>query len=172
VQNTIEGNGRIAAEEAGVQVNRSVVRAHGNIIRNNTGRSAVNAVNFGEYRTGSGLNAADFPDNEFAFEIIEHPVGPGLLAIDVNNMSYGDFRQVHVVGSVSVGPQSMLHVRGDDILPTQVCSTVTVPPGGFFQVSGRNGLLRIRFTNVTPPAVAVGGPNGQVDGPLTCVVAP
>jgi hypothetical protein len=167
-ENTIEGNGRLGAEEAGVQVNRARVRAHGNIIRNNTGRSAVNAVNFAEYRTGSGLNAADFPDNEFPFERIEHPVGPGLLAIDINQFSYGDFRQVHIVGSISVGPQSMLHLRGDDLGPNLTCSSANTT-GGSFSVSGRNGLARLRFTNVTPPVVTfTSGTNGQVDGVLTC----
>jgi hypothetical protein len=170
-QNTIEGNGRFAAGEAGVQVNRSIVRANGNVIRNNTGYAAINAVNLGEYRTGSGLNAVDFPDNEFPFEIIEHPVGPGMFTIDVNNMSYGDFRQVHVVGTVNVGAQSMLNLRGDDIGPAQVCSTVNLN-GGFFSINGRNGLARLRFVNVTPPAIGIGGPNGQLDGTPVCAVAP
>jgi parallel beta-helix repeat protein len=78
VENTIEGNGRIAAQEAGVQVSRARIRAHGNTIRNNTGSFGIEIVNGGSYRTGSFLTAADFPDNEFAFEVIEH-VGAGRL---------------------------------------------------------------------------------------------
>lgn len=169
VRNTIERNGRVAAGDAGVQLGRSRARAGGNVIRNNTGAAALTVGNHSDYRIGTGLNAVNFPDNEFPFEIIEHPVGPNLLAIDVNNASFGDFRQVDIVGSISVGSQSMLQVRGDDVGPNLRCSTITVPIGGFFSVSGRNGLLRLRFTNVTPPAVSVGGPNGQLDGPLTCV---
>jgi hypothetical protein len=171
VQNTIERNGRFAAAESGVQVNRARIRAHGNIIRNNTGYTAVNAVNHGEYRTGTGLNAEDFPDNEFPFEVIEHRVGPGLFALDINNMSYGDFRQVHIVGSINVGPQTLLQLRGDDIGPTLVCSTVNLNGGSFF-ITGRNGLARLRATSVTPPAIGVGGPNGQLDGSPICPVAP
>lgn len=171
VQNTIEGNGRLSAGESGIQVNRSRVRSNGNVIRNNTGISAVAVVNHSTYRTGTGLNAVDFPDNEFAFERIEHAVGGGRLAIDVNNASYGDFRQVHVVGSVAVGRQSMLQVRGDDVTPNLQCSTITVPPGGGpIQVSGRNGLLRLQFVNVTPPVFSIGTPNGQLDGSPVCVV--
>ena len=167
VANTIEGNGRFGAGEAGVQVNRARVRAHANIIRNNTGIAAVTVANNADYRTGTGLNTADFPDNQFVqWEQIQHPIGSG-VAIDINNASYGDFRQVDIVGSVSVGPMSMLQIRGDDVGPNLKCSTVNYT-GGFFSVSGRNGLARLRATNVTPPVVGVGVPNAQLDGPLTC----
>jgi hypothetical protein len=175
VENTIEGNGRLSAGESGVQVNRSRVRAFANTIINNTGISAITVANQGHYRTGTGLNTADFPDNEFpAFERIEHPVDGGRLAIDISNASYGDFRQVHIIGSVSVGPQAMLQVRGDDVGPNRQCSTIIVPGagtpgGGSFQVSGRNGLVRLRFVNVTPPVVTFGsGPNAQLDGATVC----
>jgi Right handed beta helix region len=153
-ENTIEGNGRFAAGEAGIQVNRSRVRANGNIVRNNTGSAAIIVVNSADYRTGTAVNAADFPDNEFAFERIEHAVGPGLLALDVNQGSYGDFRQVHIVGSIAVGAQTMMQVRGDEVGPNQVCSTIN-PNGGFIAVSNRNSFLRLRFTQGTgglPPS--------------------
>lgn len=182
VQNTIEGNGRQATGEAGVQVNRSRVRANGNVVRNNTGSSAIIVVNHGDYRTGTGLNATDFPNNEFAFEQIEHRVGDGcgvtlplmlsncLFAIDVSNASYGDFRQVSITGSLFVGRQSFVQVRGDDILPHQECSQIT-NTGGVIQVV-RNGHLRLVFTNVTNPTLVVGGPgqNAQQEGALTCSV--
>jgi hypothetical protein len=175
VANTIEGNGRTAANESGIQVSRSRVRADANIIRNNTGISALQVVNDGNYRTGSSLNTADFPDGEFPFEIIEHPVGVvdgvARLALDVANGSNGDFRQVHIRGSIQVGRQSMVQIRGDDLGPNRTCSTVDYT-GGFFQVTGRNGYLRLVFTNVTPPAVAVGTPNGQFEGTPVCVVGP
>jgi hypothetical protein len=169
VANTIEGNGRIEAGEAGVNVGRSRVRAHGNIIRNNTGLAAVAVNNHSDYRTGTALNAVDFPDNEFAFERIEHAVGGGRLAIDVNNASYGDFRQVHIVGAVNAGRYSMVQVRGDDVGPSLQCSTITVPPGGGpVQISGRNGFLRLVSVNVTPPLFSIGAPNGQLEGSATC----
>lgn len=170
VRNTIERNGRVAAGDAGVQLGRSRARAGGNVIRNNTGAAALTVGNHSDYRIGTGLNAVNFPDNEFPFEIIEHPVGPNLVAIDVNNASFADFRQVDIMGAISVGSMSMLQVRGDDVLPNLRCSTINVPPGAFFNVSGRNGLLRLRFTNVTPPVVSVFGPNGQLEGPLACAV--
>ncbi len=167
VANTIEGNGRFAAGEAGVQVNRARVRGHANIIRNNTGIAAVTVANNADYRTGTGLNTADFPDNQFVqWEQIQHAIGSG-LAIDIGNASYGDFRQVDIVGSINVGPMSMLQIRGDDFGPNLKCSTVNTT-GGFFNVSGRNGLARLRATNVTGPAVGVQLPNGQLDGPLSC----
>lgn len=170
VRNTIERNGRVAAGDAGVQLGRSRARAGGNVIRNNTGAAALTVGNHSDYRIGTGLNVANFPDNEFPFEIIQHPVGPSLLAIDVNNASFADFRQVDIMGAISVGSMSMLQVRGDDVLPNLRCSTINVPAGAFVNVSGRNGLLRLRFTNVTPPVVSVFGPNGQLDGPLACAV--
>jgi hypothetical protein len=167
VANTIEGNGRLALGEAGVQVNRSRVRAHGNIIRSNTGGAAVIVTNHADYRTGSFLSDADFPDNEFAFEQIQHATGSGHTALEISNASYGDFRQVDITGSVNVGPMSMLQIRGDDVGPNLRCSTVNYT-GGFFSVSGRNGLARLRATNVTPPAVGLGMGNAQLDGPVTC----
>lgn len=145
VRNTIEGNGRATAGDAGVQLGRSRARAGGNIIQNNTGAAAVTVGNNSDYRTGTGVNAVNFPDNEFPFETIQHPVG---LAIDVNNASFGDFRQVNIVGSISVGAMSMVQVRGDDVLPNQVCSTIDLD-GGSIGVNSR-GLLRLRFTRVTP----------------------
>jgi len=170
-ENTIEGNGRRDAGEAGIQIGRARVRAHGNIIRNNTGISALLVVNGSEYRTGTGLNAVDFPDNEFPFEQIQHPVGvhdgQPLLAIDVSNASYGDFRQVNVVGSVQAGDHSYVNLRGDQIPPDQPCSTVDTT-GGFFGVSGRFGLLRLRGVNVTPNVIGVGGPFGLRDGSGVC----
>jgi hypothetical protein len=149
VRNTIERNGRAAAGDAGVQLGRSRVRAGGNIIRNNTGAAALAVGNNSDYRTGTGLNAVNFPDNEFPFDIIEHPVGPNLFAIDVNNASFGDFRQVDITGSVSAGAMSMVQVRGDDVPPNLRCSTINVPAGGSIGVNSR-GLLRLRFTRVTP----------------------
>lgn len=148
-ENTIEGNGNLVAGEAGVQVNRGRVRANGNIIRNNTGSAAIIVVNHSDYRTGTGVNAAIFPDNEFAFERIEHAVGPGMVALDINQGSYGDFRQVHIVGSISVGAQTMMQVRGDEVLPNLLCSTINLA-GGFISVNNRNSVLRLRFTRVTP----------------------
>jgi hypothetical protein len=35
-------------------------------------------------------------------------------------------------------------------------------------VSGRFGLLRLRATSVTPPAIGVGGPFGLLDGGPVC----
>lgn len=165
VLNTIERNGRAAVGDAGVQLGRSRARGGGNIIRNNTGAAAVTVGNHSDYRTGTGLNA-DLPDNEFPFDIIEHPVGANLFAIDVNNASYGDFRQVHIVGSIAVGDHSMVQVRGDQVGPTQ-CSTVNSTGGSVF-VSGRFGLLRLRATNVTPGGIGVGGPFGLLDGGTVC----
>ena len=165
VENTIEGNGRIDAGESGIQVNRARVRAHANVYRNNTGISAVQVVNHSDYRTGTGLNTADFPDNEFsAFELIEHPVGGGRLAVDVSNSSYGDFRQVDITGAIGVGAMSMMQVRGDDVAPNLRCSTITLPPGAGIGVDTR-GFLRLRFTRVTP-GVPV-SPNIQVNNPCT-----
>jgi hypothetical protein len=149
IRNTIERNGAAAAGDAGVQLGRSRARTGGNIIRSNTGAAALSVGNNSDYRAGTGLNAATFPDNEFPFDIIEHPVGPNLFAIDVNNASFGDFRQVDITGSVSVGAMSMVQVRGDDVPPSQRCSTITVSPGGSIGVNSR-GLLRLRFTRVTP----------------------
>ena len=148
-RNTIEGNGRRDAGEAGIQVNRSRVRAQSNIIRNNTGISALIIVNHGDYRTGTGLNAVDFPDNEGPFEQIQHPTGvhngQQLLAIDVNQASYGDFRQVTIAGTVSAGDHSFVQVRGDQVGPL-TCSSIE----GNVQVSGRHGLLRLRGVRTTP----------------------
>ena len=160
VRNTIERNGRAAVGDAGVQLGRSRVRGGGNIIRNNTGSAALTVGNHSDYRTGTGLNA-DLPDNEFVFEQIQHPVGAGLVAIDVNNASFGDLRQVNIVGSISVGDHSMVQVRGDQVGPTQ-CSTVD-STGGFISVSGRFGLLRLRATSITPGPINVNVPFGLLD---------
>ena len=168
VRNTIERNGRFETGDAGVQLGRSRARGGGNIIRNNTGIAALTVGNHSDYRTGTGLNAVDFPDNEFPFEIINHPVGSNRVAIDVNNASFGDFRQVNIVGSISVGDHSMVQVRGDQVGPTQ-CSTVD-STGGFISVSGRFGLLRLRATNITPGPINVNAPFGLLENPV--VVCP
>ena len=164
-ENTIEGNGRFAAGEAGIQVNRARVRANANVIRNNTGSAAVLVANRGDYRSGSGLNTADFPDNEFAFEQIQHPVGPGMMALDVSNGAYADLRQVHISGAVSVGDHSFVQVRGDQVAPNIPCSSIDWS-GGFVGVSGRHGLLRLRAVKTTPPlppGQAISGPFGLRD---------
>ena len=166
VLNTIEGNGRPEVGEAGIQVNRSRVRGGGNVIRNNTGIAALIIVNHSDYRSGTGVNP-ELPDNEFPFERIEHDTGvhngQSLLAIDLNQKSYGDFRQVHVVGSVAVGDHSMMQVRGDQFGSSQPPSTVNAT-GGFLFVSGRFGLLRLRNTQLTGACVNVAGPFGVLDG--------
>jgi len=148
-RNTIEGNGRRDAGEAGIQVNRSRVRGQSNIIRNNTGISALIIVNHADYRTGTGLNALDLPDNEGPFEQIQHPTGvhngQQLLAIDVNQASYGDFRQVTIVGTVSAGDHSYVQVRGDQV-GALTCSSIE----GNVQVFGRHGLMRLRGVKTTP----------------------
>jgi hypothetical protein len=151
-RNTIEGNGRRDAGEAGIQVNRSRVRGQSNTIQNNTGISALIIVNHADYRTGTGLNALELPDNEGPFEQIQHPTGvhngQQLLAIDVNNASFGDFRQVNIVGSVSAGDHSYVQVRGDQV-GSLICSSID-SSGGFVGVSGRHGLLRLRGVRTTP----------------------
>jgi len=151
-ENTIEGNGRIDASEAGLQVNRARARGNGNVIRNNTGLSAVIVTNHGDYRTGSGVNTADFPDNEFGFEQIQHPLGPNLTAVEVSNGGYGDFRQVNITGSLFVGDHAFMLLRGDQVPPTLVCSNLNTT-GGFLQVSGRHGLLRLRGVHAIPPVI-------------------
>jgi hypothetical protein len=152
-RNTIEGNGRRDAGEAGIQVNRSRVRGQSNTIRNNTGISGLIIVNHADYRTGTGLSALDFPDNDGPFEQIQHPSGvhngQQLLAIDVNNASFGDFRQVTIVGTVSAGDHSYVQVRGDQV-GGLTCSSIE----GNVQVSGRHGLLRLRGVKTTPPVPA------------------
>jgi len=171
VENTVEGNGRIAASEAGVQVNRARARGNGNIIRNNTGLGGVIVTNHGDYRTGSGINTADIPDNEFAFEQIQHPLGPTLMAVEVSNGGYGDFRQVNITGSVFVGDHAFMLVRGDQVTPNLTCSSIDTT-GGFLQVSGRHGLLRLRGVKTTPavpPGQAISGPFGLRDiDPAVC----
>jgi hypothetical protein len=150
-QNTIERNGRIAASEGGVQVNRARARANANVIQNNTGLAAIIVTNHADYRTGTGLNAADSPD-ESTFEKIQHPVGGNLTAVEVSNGSYGDFRQVNITGSIFVGDHSAMAVRGDQVPPNQPCSTLNTA-GGFVNVSGRHGLLRLRGVQATPPVI-------------------
>jgi hypothetical protein len=151
-QNTIERNGRILASEAGIQVNRSRARGSANVIQNNTGLAAIIVANHGAYRTGTGLNAADFPD-ESGFEQIQHPLGPNLTAVEVSNGSFGDFRQVTITGSILVGDHSFMLVRGDQVPPNQPCSTINTV-GGFLNVSGRHGLLRLRGVQATPPVIS------------------
>jgi parallel beta-helix repeat protein len=157
IQNTIERNGREEAGEAGVVASRARIRAHGNTIRNNTGFAAIDVLQGGFYRTGTGVGV-DFPDNEFPFEQIEHRVGPGLWAIEVTNSSYGDFRQVHIKGSVIAGDHTMVQIRGDQAGIDQPCSTVDTA-GGSFIVSGNFGLLRLRQVRVTtdPSGITGGG---------------
>ena len=167
-ENLIQRNGRGSPVfEAGIQLSRARVRANGNIIRDN-GYAAIEVANDGSYRTGSFLSSEDQPDNEFPFEQIEG-VGPGKVAVDVAQASYVDLRQVNVKGSVVVGTQSMLQVRGDNVGPNLQCSTIDTT-GGFFQVSRFNGLLRLRTVNITPPGSIVFGPgtNGQIDGGTVC----
>jgi hypothetical protein len=166
-ENLIQRNGRPDPIcDAGIQLSRARVRANGNIIRDN-GCAAIEVFNSSDYRTGSFLNSVEQPDNEFAFEQIEG-VGPGKRAVDLGQASYVDLRQVNVRGSVIVGGQSMLQVRGDDVGPNLQCSTIDTA-GGVFQVSGRNGLLRLRTVNITPPgSIFVFGPNGQIDGGTLC----
>lgn len=154
--NTIEGNGRPQVFEAGIQVSRAVVRANRNIITNN-GYAAIEVFNDGSYRTGTFLNAFDTQDNIGPFEVIEG-VGPGKVALDIGQASYVDLRQVHVKGTVFVGRQSMLQVRGDNVLPNQTCSTIE----GALSVFGFNSGARLRTTNVTGPTF------GLIDGPTTC----
>jgi len=148
-ENTIEGNGRVVASEAGLQVNRARARGNGNVIRNNTGVAAIIVANHGDYRTGTGLNAADVAD-EATFEQIQHALGPNLMAVEVSNGSFGDFRQVNITGSVFVGDHSFMLVRGDQVAPNMPCSSID-SSGGFVSVSGRHGLLRLRGVKSTPP---------------------
>jgi len=162
-ENLIQRNGRPDPIcDAGIQLSRAHVRANGNIIKDN-GCAAVEVSNSSDYRTGSFLNSVEQPDNEFPFEQIEG-VGPGKRAVDVGNASYVDLRQVNVRGSVSVGLQGMLQVRGDNVGPTLQCSTIDFDfPGGSFQVSGFNGFVRLQTVKVTPPsAFVVFGPSGQI----------
>lgn len=166
-ENVIQRNGRPDPIcDAGIQLSRARVRANGNIIKDN-GCAGIEVFNSSDYRTGSFLNAVEQPDNEFPFEQIEG-VGAGKRAVDLGQDSYVDLRQVNVRGSVMVGPQSMLQVRGDNVGPNLQCSTIDTA-GGVFEVSGRNGLLRLRAVNITPPgSVQVFGPNGQIDGATSC----
>lgn len=166
-ENVVQRNGRPDPIcDAGIQLSRARVRANGNIIRDN-GCAAIEVFNSSDYRTGSFLNAVEQPDNEFPFEQIEG-VGPGKRAVDMGQASYVDLRQVHVRGSVLIGAQSMLQVRGDNVGPDLQCSTIDTA-GGVFEVSGRNGLLRLRAVNITPPgSVVIFGPNGQIDGATSC----
>ena len=167
-QNTIQRNGRLSVFEAGIDVSRARVRADGNIIKNNNW-AAISVSNSSDYRTGSFLALGDQPDNAFPFEQIEG-VGPNKLAVDVGNASYVDLRQVNVRGSVSVGLQGMLQVRGDNFGPTLQCSTIDFDfPGGFFQVSGFNGFVRLQTVKVTPPSsIVVFGPSGQIHEQNVC----
>ena len=144
--NTIEGNGRPLVFEAGIQVSRAVVRGNRNVIRNN-GYAAIEVFNDGSYRTGTFLNAFDIEDNLGPFEIIEG-VGPGKVALDMGQASYVDLRQVNVKGSVFVGRQSMLQVRGDNVGSNLTCSTIDTA-GGTLSVFGFNSGARLRTTKVT-----------------------
>lgn len=166
-ENLIQRNGRPDPIcDAGIQLSRAHVLANGNIIRDN-GCAAIEVFSSSDYRTGSFLALGDRLDNEFPFEQIEG-VGPGRRAVDIGQASFVDLRQVHVLGSVLVGRQSMLQVRGDDVGPNLQCSTIDTA-GGVFEVSGRNGLVRLRAVNITPPgSIVVFGPNGQGEGAVSC----
>jgi hypothetical protein len=167
-ENVIQRNGRAVPglSEAGINLSRARVAANGNIIKDN-GYAAIAVFNDGSYRTGSFLSSEDQPDNPFPFEQIEG-VGPGKVAVDMGQASYVDLRQVNVRGSVFVGPQSILQVRGDNVGPNLQCSTIDTA-GGVFQVSGFNGLARLRAVNITPPAsIFVFGPNGLIEGAISC----
>ena len=154
--NTIEGNGRPAVFEAGIQVSRAVVRGNRNIIKNN-GYAGIEVGNDGSYRTGTFLNSGDILDNIGAFEVIEG-VGPGKVAIEVFRLGLADLRQVLVKGTIFVGDHSHLSVRGDDVLPTQVCSKYDTTATGSLQIFGFNSSARFRATNVT--GSIFGGPIG------------
>ena len=154
--NTIEGNGRPAVFEAGIQVSRAVVRGNRNIIKNN-GYAGIEVGNDGSYRTGTFLNLGDILDNIGAFEVIEG-VGPGKVAIEVFRLGLADLRQVLVKGTIFVGDHSHLSVRGDDVLPTQVCSKYDTTATGSLQIFGFNSSARFRATNVT--GSIFGGPIG------------
>ncbi len=155
--NTIEGNGRPAPVfDAGIQISRAVVRGNRNTIKNN-GYAAIEVFNSGHYRTGTFLNTVDHSDNIGAFEVIEG-VGPGKVAIEVFRLGLADLRQVLVKGTIFVGDHSHLSVRGDDVLPTQVCSKYDTTATGSLQIFGFNSSARFRATNVT--GSIFGGPIG------------
>ncbi len=142
-QNTIQRNGRAAVFESGIQVSRALVRANGNVIRNN-GYAGVEVFNSGDYRTGTFLSLADNPDNLFPFEVIDQS-GAGGLAVELGRKSFVDLRQVTVTGNIDVYAQAILQVRGDDIGNNQPCSTVA----GTVSVFGPNSVAQLRAVNVT-----------------------
>ena len=119
----------MATSEAGVQVSRRACAPTATSSGTTPGFAAVIVANHGDYRTGTGLNTAEFPDNEFPFEMHRAPgrTRAGWRSTSPTT-SYGDFRQVHITGAVFVGRQSMLQVRGDDVLPSRTCSTITLRP--------------------------------------------
>jgi hypothetical protein len=160
VENQVLRNGRLEAGECGIQVVRARVRANGNVIRNNN-FAAIGVYNNGDYRTGTGLNSADFPDNAFAFEQIEG-VGPGRVAVDLNSSAFADLRQVELRGAINVGAHSFLQVRGDNIAPSLQCSTIDTTGGGVF-ISALFGAVRLRAVHITPPLPAA--PNVEVSSP-------
>lgn len=142
--NLIQRNGRPAPVfDAGVQVGRARVRANGNVYRDNP-YAAIEVFNDGSYRTGTFLNSEDAPDNAFPFEEINAAAGG--VAADIGQASYLDLRQVIVRGTIFVGRQSMLQVRGDNVDPDVRCSEVDE-----VSVFGFNSGARLQFTKANGP---------------------
>ena len=137
--NVITGNGRVSHFEAGIDVVRAVAVGQGNTISDND-YAGIEVFNFGTYRTGSFLTPTR-PDNDGPFETIS--VGSGVIAVEIGQMSFVDLRQVEVTGNVSVGRQSMLQVRGDDVGDNKTCSDID----GDLSVFGFNSGARLRFVN-------------------------
>lgn len=130
-RNFIAGNGRTHAFESGIDVARAMVRGESNEIVDN-GYAALSVSNDGSYRTGAFL-FAEQPDDPGCCELLSIGDREGQIAVDASNMAYVDLRQVHIVGDVFVGRQSMLQVRGDQI-DAENCSTFD----GNLDVSGFN----------------------------------
>jgi hypothetical protein len=140
--NDIERNGRLAVFEGGLQVSRAVVRANGNRYNDNA-YAAIAVYNDGSYRTGTFLNAVDNPDNLFPFEVINQ--GTGQLAVELSRMVLVDLRQVTVTGDITLGHNSVLQIRGDNVGPVLPCSTVN----GNIDAFGIFSLVRLRNVDVT-----------------------
>lgn len=120
--NTIMRNGRLEFFETGVGVYRARVRANGNTYLDNA-YAAIEVYNDAGYRTGKSLGSGGGgDDNPFGFENIT--AGTGQIAISMGRSSYVDLRQVIVQGTIEMGSDSMLLVRGDDIEPNTQCSEV------------------------------------------------
>jgi hypothetical protein len=154
--NSIKRNGR-----AGVAVSRAVVRGLGNTYLDNSA-AAVEVYNVGSYRTGSWITGAGRIDNDGPFESIS--AGPGQFAVDVGQQSFVDLRQVNVFGPSQVGHMSMLQVRGDNVGPSQTCSTMDNGAGNAVDVFGANSVVRFDFVNVTGTVTG----SGTVIGLAAC----